>query len=191
MKKEKTDEVSFLTNPVLFICGTILLFSSFVAAIAVAYDAFTLPPSYYGSFTDRCITTGIFVCFSVAFVGIYIFVLPQLYVRITLRPSGIETKAARKKPVVRPYTDYHYFYRASYWHGTPLGIGKDVYFIVLSHRRLKNAEIYAINTVPQDGDVICIKYSRKRLDMLLRILPREQSFSVRACFREELKQIQK
>ena len=112
---------------------------------------------------------------------VIIWVLPQWYVKITFLPDGVRIKPARKKPTERPYKYYQYVYKAYYWHGSPIGIGTNVYYIVVSHRRLKDNELCNINQLASSADVIKIKYSPKTYQTLMNTLPSEMAYKLKVC----------
>lgn len=107
--------------------------------------------------------------------------IPQWFIKIIFLPDGIRIKAARKKPTVRPYKYYQYVYKASYWHGSPIGIGIIKDYIVISHRRLNDAELCNINQVAGSTDIIKIKYSPKTYRTLMDTLPREMAYKLKVC----------
>ena len=126
--------------------------------------------------------TGVIVFFgimAIAVIFIAVFVSPQWFVLLTFLPVGIQIKPAWKKAVVRPYEYYAYVNKACYWHGTPIGIGKTMDYIVFSHRRMKDEELKAINMVVSSEKVIKIKYSPKTYQQLMESLPREMQYKLR------------
>lgn len=113
-------------------------------------------------------------------LSIYLMI-PQWYVKITFLPNGVQIKPARKMPTERPYKYYQYVYKAYYWHGSPIGIGTNVYYMVISHRRLKDEELCNINQLASSTDVIKIKYSPKAYQTLMDTLPCEMAYKLKVC----------
>lgn len=110
-----------------------------------------------------------------------ILALPRWLTRITFRPESVIIKTALRRPVERPYKYYQYVYRAWYWHGSPVGLGMNVAYIVISHRRMRDEELTNINQPAPSADVIKIHYSPKTYRKLMEILPREMRYKLKVC----------
>lgn len=101
-----------------------------------------------------------------------IYILPRAYCKLTFTPDTIQIKRALRKPVCRSYDYYSYVYRATYWHGSPVGIGYFPQFLVLSHRFLRQNELNGINEVSNSVDqVIKIRLTKRRYQKMLPALP--------------------
>ena len=125
------------------------------------------------------------LCVLVPIMGLLIvavaLALPRWYTRITLLPESVVIKTALRHPVERQYKYYQYVYKAWYWHGSPIGIGKNVEYIVISHRRLCDEELVSINQLSPDNDVLKIRYSPKTYRSLIEILPEEMQYKLGIC----------
>ena len=186
-ENQKTQQVSFWARPWYMIGGTALEISNAGVGLYIANGVrHDYAAGYYASLEDAIIVAGFFLFLALVSIGILFACSSKLYVKVTLDETGIITKSGLKKAVVRPYSDYHYIYRGWYWHGSG-GFGKNVYYIVLSHRRLSDKQLQQINLVANDGDTVILKYTAERLRKLLAILPREQRYSLKASFHREVK----
>ncbi len=114
-------------------------------------------------------------------IMVVIWVSPQWFTKISFLPDAVLIKAARRKPVERSYKYYQYVYKAYYWHGSPIGVGKNIDYIVISHRRLKDEELSNINRLASSTDVLKIKYSPKTYRKLMDTLPSEMAYKIKVC----------
>lgn len=139
---------------------------------------------YFATTGDRSDVIGS-LCILGPTIGLFIFAAvsasPRWYTRITFLPEGVVVKTALRKPVEKPYKYYQYVYKAWYWHGSPIGVGKNVDYIVISHRRLRDKELANINQLAPDSDVLKIRYSSKIYQKLMDILPREMQYNLKVC----------
>ena len=142
-ENQNTQKVSFWARPWLMVCGTVLQLAecggwTFIAVVAIK------DVTGFSSKSEKIAYVTIFLALAVVAIGIIFGCASKWFVKITLDKTGIITKSGLKKAVVRPYSDYHYIYRGWYWHGSG-GFGKNVYYIVLSHRRLSDKQLQQIN----------------------------------------------
>ena len=74
------------------------------------------------------------------------------------RKDGVEFRQAFRKTEVHTYKEYPYVNKAFYqYYGIP------VYYMVLSNRRLRDAELCQINNVRVGPGMIKIRYNKKKL----------------------------
>ena len=80
--------------------------------------------------------------------------------------DGIEYRQIFRKTEVHTYKEYPYVNKAFYpYYGIP------VYYMVLSNRRLRDAELCQINNVRVGPGMIKIRYNKKNYERLLSIVP--------------------
>lgn len=123
---------------------------------------------------------GGFVLFTAAIIC-FILLAKQMCVRITFSEESVTIHPFFSKPMQKSYKHYQYVYKACYWHGSPIGIGIIKNYIVISHRRLNDAELCNINQVAGSTDIIKIKYSPKTYQTLMDTLPREMAYKLKVC----------
>lgn len=136
---------------------------------------------FWGELYDVVGSLCVFGTLDVLCILVAIIALPRWYTRITLLQESVIIKTALKQPIERPYKYYQYVYKAWYWHGSPIGVGKNVDYIVISHRRLRDEELANINQLAPDSDVLKIRYSSKNYQKLMDILPREMQYKLKVC----------
>jgi len=105
----------------------------------------------------------------------WIFESKKYFATIHFTKDGIEFHTAFKKPVFATYKQYRNVIYASYWHGSPVGIGSTKWFIVISERKLSKYESEHINQIPISNSVLKIEYSKKRREKLMKILPQNMA----------------
>ena len=146
--------------------GYILLLGSSVFMLWTEYTSDPINPKDI---------TGVWIGFAftcLVVIGITLLVLPKAYCKLTFTSDTIRIKRALHKPVCHSYDYYSYVYRATYWHGSPVGIGYFPQFLVLSHRFLRQNELNGINEVPDGVDqVIKIRLTKRRYRKMLPALP--------------------
>lgn len=143
--------------------------------------------TFYNSTGDDSGLVTVIVVFSLFLMTTIItsyFLAKQMCVRIIFDKDTITIHPLFKKPFQRAYKYYPYVYKGGYWHGSPIGVGKWVDYIVLSHGYIKNDDLMRINALGKDNEVIRIRYRRKNYDRLLAALPTEMAHKVKACFPE-------
>lgn len=95
----------------------------------------------------------------------------KFFATIHFTAIGIEFHTIFKKQSLTSYKQYRHIAYASYWHGTPIGVGSIKWFIVISERKLSKYELEHINQIPISKSVLKIEYSKKRHQKLCEILP--------------------
>ena len=169
MKKAKKPSYSFLENPSLLAMGISLNVVIIVAFISVLWWV------YMGG--DE-IFWGIIICGTIELlmVGASLLALPQWYTKITFTEDSIQVKRAFHKPICHPYKHYSYVYRATYWHGSPLGIGYYPQFLVFSRRSMRQVELENINQVYEADKIIKLRITKRRYKKLNAVLPSEARY---------------
>lgn len=167
---------SLITDPGTLLLGVLLTTIEFCGCAGfVAYSVIT------GERKDIIGSLCVFGTLAVLSILVAVWVSPRWYTRITLLQESVIIKTALKHPIKRPYKYYQYVYKAWYWHGSPIGIGKNVDYIVISHRRLREEELESINQLAPGSDVLKIRYSPKTYQKLMEILPREMQYKLKVC----------
>lgn len=137
---ERNRKLSIIADP------STLLLGMLTTTIGIGFSLgfilyFTITGEHRDVIGSLCILGPIMVLYIVATV----FALPRWYTRITLLPESVIIKTALRSPIERSYKYYQYVYRAWYWHGSPIGVGMNVDYIVISHRRMRDEELTNIN----------------------------------------------
>ena len=95
------------------------------------------------------------------------------------RKDGVEFRQAFRKTEVHTYKEYPYVNKAFYpYYGLPM------YYMVLSNRRLRDAELCQINNVRVGPGMIKIRYNKKNYERLLSIVPSRIALSLQAQFKD-------
>lgn len=173
--KEKQKRIRILADPQLSLMGLLYI------VVMLGSSLFIMLTTILRGRNDELGVAILFGILAAAIILIAVFVSPQWFVWLEFLPTGIRIKPAWKKAVERPYKYYAYVNRAGYWHGTPVGIGKTVDYIVFSHRRLKDEELYAINRIASSEKVIKIQYTPKTYQRLMELLPTEMRYKLKVC----------
>ena len=93
--------------------------------------------------------------------------------------DGIEYRQIFRKTEVHTYKEYPYVNKALYpYYGLPM------YYMVLSNRRLRDAELCQINNVRVGPGMIKIRYNKKNYERLLSIVPSRIALSLQAQFKD-------
>ena len=93
--------------------------------------------------------------------------------------DGVEFRQIFRKKEVHTYKEYAYVNKALY-----MNWGFPVYYMVLSNRRLRDAELCQINNVRVGPGMIKIRYNKKNYERLLSIVPSRIALSLQAQFKD-------
>ena len=168
----KNKGIKIFGNATYLIVGAILLFLCDIMLIGIFI--------YADGFNENMIVLVIFILMSVALmVLIYVGVGASML----FTDMGIEYKQPFKKKTMKSYDYYPYIYRASYYHGSLIGIGYRPNYIVFSQRRLSSNELKNINQVAISDKVIKIKYSKNVYNKLMHVLPKCKKVELSICFK--------
>lgn len=96
----------------------------------------------------------------------------QWRIIVELSSEGISYKPTFKKKISKKYSDFGYFYCASYTYYTQKK------FIVFSQRRLSDYELTHINNVPVSDKLIKIKVRKGLKEVLSPMLPPKYLFRI-------------
>lgn len=113
-----------------------------------------------------------FLLMTLAVNVISLCALPKWRIIIELDNESISYKPTFKKKVVKKYSDFGYFYCASYTYYTQKK------YIVFSQRRLSDYELTHINNVPVSDKLIKIKVRKGLKEVLSPILPPKYLFRI-------------
>lgn len=184
IEHKKVTHISILANPVLFYFG--VFYTTLLVIICVIVAFWVVGWEFLPDNANDLYVQLVFFAMGLLAIGAACLCMPRWYTKLTLDQAGIKIHTAFQKTIWRSYQEYRHIYRAWYWQGTLIGVGKKIIFIVLSKRKLKDSETHAINQLTSLDDVIKIRYSPKRLCVLLDVLPKQQCQSLRMCFHQEL-----
>lgn len=124
-------------------------------------------------------------CLCIGALVSFVLLTRQMCVRIVFAKAGITIRPLFGKSAYRPYSYYPYIYKGGYWHGSPVGVGKWVDYIVLSHGRIRDADLLRVNEIGTGNDVIRIRCRKKLYKKLLDALPPEQARKVAVCLEQD------
>ena len=159
--KSEANLIRFLADSELFIMGIILWISVTilcVVTIIICVDYPSIQLFYAISYT--------------VLVFGFLSLLPRWRIVVELNNEGISYKPTFKKKVVKKYSDFGYFYCASYTYYTQKK------YIVFSQRRLNDYELTHINNVPVSDKLIKIKVRKGLKEVLSPMLPPKYLFRI-------------
>ena len=108
-----------------------------------------------------------------------IFLYTGCNAHMVFTKDGVEYRQAFRKTEVHTYKEYPYVNKAFYpYYGLPM------YYMVLSNRRLRDAELCQINNVRVGPGMIKIRYNKKNYERLLSIVPSRIALSLQAQFKD-------
>ena len=159
--KSEANSISFLADAELFIMGIILWISVTILCVVTIIICVDYPniQLFYA------------ISYTVLVFG-FLSLLPRWRIVVELNNEGISYKPTFKKNVVKKYSDFGYFYCASYTYYTQKK------YIVFSQRRLSDYELTHINNVPVSDKLIKIKVRKGLKEVLSPILPPKYLFRI-------------
>ena len=108
-----------------------------------------------------------------------IFLYTGCNAHMVFTKDGIEYRQIFRKTEVHTYKEYPYVSKAFYpYYGLPM------YYMVLSNRRLRDAELCQINNLRVGPGMIKIRYNKKNYERLLSIVPSRIALSLQAQFKD-------
>lgn len=161
--KYNSKTISFLADRALYVMGIIYWIVITISGL-------------FG--TILCIHTGNnsagLIFFFVTIIGdvACLCALPKWRIIVEIDNESICYKPTFKKKIVRKFSDFGYFYCASYTYYTKKK------YIVFSQRRLNDYELTHINNVPVSDKLIKIKVRRGLKEVLSTILPPKYLFRI-------------
>ena len=96
---------------------------------------------------------------------------PRFLCVIALSKTAIAVWLPFHRKKIFTYKQFRNVYCGGYFHGNVFGLGHNVWYIVLSQRKLSTSELNQINQLPNSEDVIKIRYTPKVCKRLRYILP--------------------
>lgn len=161
---------------VVIIADRFLFFGYFVSnGIFFAFCAFLHLIQYFierpvfATEKDRIMTLLLFDSLFLFLLVTEAVITPRWCRWFTFKKTEIECNTLFRKKEVIPYDNCYISY-ASYFHGTPSGLGSMRYYIVFSSRKLSRYEQDNINQASPKG-IYKISYSKKTINKLESVLP--------------------
>lgn len=115
-----------------------------------------------------------FVFLFCALFIVTVIVSPRYLCLITLSETVITIWVPFRRKRSFTYKQFRNIYCGGYFHGNIAGVGRIVWYFVLSQRHLSTEELNQINLVPNSEEVVKIRYSRKTYEKLRMILPSDR-----------------
>ena len=172
MKREK---VTIYYNKTLFICGMIACFCCitpccvFLFLLTDGFRKIVLNDTFF------MFAAFLLLSFSMLIIAFY----TGCNAHMVFTKDGVEYRQIFRKTEVHTYKEYPYVNKAFYpYYGIP------VYYMVLSNRRLRDAELCQINNVRVGPGMIKIRYNKKNYERLLSIVPSRIALSLQAQFKD-------
>ena len=156
-------KMRFLADSQLFVMGICYFICMTVSGIVAATICFHRNEISIAFF---------FLLMTLAVNVISLCALPKWRIIIELDNENISYKPTFKKKVVKKYSDFGYFYCASYTYYTQKK------YIVFSQRRLSDYELTHINNVPVSDKLIKIKVRKGLKEALSPMLPPKYLFRI-------------
>lgn len=152
-----------LASVVILIANSVLCIWMMVIApsYAVASDVLSI----------RCIWGAILILF---YVGM-IMASKRILTFVVFDRDGISFWRPFMGFTVCEYRRYSHIYPASYFHGTPLGFGFRVPYVVFSQKYLSDEIIMNINRLENSPEVFKIRMCHRKYEELIKFLPPYQS----------------
>lgn len=162
-KKNESDPIRFLADRQLFVMGICYWICMIAACIVGATIGFQ---------SNEIAVLIFFLLMTLAVNVISLCALPKWRIIIELDNESISYKPTFKKKVIKKYSDFGYFYCASYTYYTQKK------YIVFSQRRLSDYELTHINNVPVSDKLIKIKVRKGLKEVLSPMLPPKYLFRI-------------
>lgn len=163
-RDSNTNSSIFLADPLLFAMGITYFVITTVVCTVMIFVCFV----FYMN-TDIVI---FFFCLFAFSIVIGLCALPKWRIIIEITEDGISYKPTFKKEINKKYSDFGYFYCASYSYYT------ERKYIVFSQRRLNDYELTHINNVAVSDKLIKIKVRKGLKEELSPFLPPKFLFRI-------------
>ena len=158
----------------------------FIGVIIVCFCGITPWAAFLFLYTDgfkKIVLDDTFFMFTVFLLlslsTLIIFLYTGCNAHMVFTKDGIEYRQIFRKTEVHTYKEYPYVNKAFYpYYGLPM------YYMVLSNRRLRDAELCQINNVRVGPGMIKIRYNKKNYERLLSIVPSRIALSLQAQFKD-------
>ena len=106
----------------------------------------------------------------------------KLFSTFSIKKGAIAFSVPFRKTICVDISSFKYIYKGYYFHGTPLGIGKNIYYIVLSTVCVPDDTLEHLNTISSSAETIKIKYTKKTYGYLFNCLNEKQKNIISSCF---------
>ena len=156
IQRSKSSSIKFIADATLLTMGVSLWVLSLIICLFVIVDSLN---------SFDVITALIFFVMAVMLSCCCLFLLTKWRIIVELNSEGISYKPTFKKKIVKKYSDFGYFYCASYTYYTQKK------YIVFSQRRLNDYELTHINNVQVSDKLIKIKVRKGLKEEISPLLP--------------------
>lgn len=162
--------IKIIASPFLYFGGIF-----FYAVVISTFCIFWFGSYDYETLSDQLFMRTFALLISSVLLALCAYESKKFFAMIHFTKDGVEFHTAFQKPILKTYKQYRNVVYASYWHGSPVGIGSIKWFIVISERKLSKYELEHINQIPVSSNVLKIEYSKKRREKLMEILPQNMA----------------
>ena len=164
----------------------LVLASAFLLVVnsALCIGAIVLAPSYTvpsDVFLVQCIWVVLLILF---YVGMVI-ASKRILTFVTFDSDGISFWTPFMRSQICEYKKYSHIYSASYFHGTPLGFGSRVPYVVFSQKYLSDTILMNINQLANSPEVFKIRMRHKKFEELLTLLPPYQAKMLQSAVKKQ------
>ena len=172
MKKNKT-QIHMLADAQYFLMGIIaeaIITCGCAYVIVIGWDA----PWMNGD-TPINVPHLTFYVFGAVWLGFAVIwiciILPRMIIVITLSAECVRFRVLFHKTIEIPWKDFKNILPATYYHGSPLGVGYYPDYLVLAKRRVEMSELRNVNTALVDEEFLKIRITKRSYRKLEAILP--------------------
>ncbi len=132
-------------------------------------------------FSIRCIWGVILMLF---YVGMVI-ASKRILTFVTFDSDGISFWTPFIRSSICEYRRYSHIYPASYFHGTPLGFGSRVAYVVFSQKYLSDKILMNINHLANSPEVFKIRMPHRKFEELMKMLPPYQAKMLQSAVKQK------
>lgn len=111
---------------------------------------------------------------------------PRFLCTVTLSKTAITVWLPFRKKETFSYKQFRFVYCGGYFHGNVLGMGKNIWYIVIAQRRLTTNELTNINHVSNSKEVVKIRYTPKNYETIRNVLPASHIHQLNCAIAEQL-----
>ena len=169
-------------NRVVIYYNKTLFISAIILSVILIVPTFSIMAWVTNGFRELVTKEGFFVALVALLLALSVpiaFLYSGCNAHMVFTKNGIEYRQAFRKTEVHTYKEYPYVNKAFYpYYGLPM------YYMVLSNRRLRDAELCQINNVRVGPGMIKIRYNKKNYERLLSIVPSRIALSLQAHFKD-------
>lgn len=132
-------------------------------------------------FSIRCIFVVILI---LLYVGMVI-ASKRTLTFVTFDSDGISFWTPFMRSQICEYKRYSHIYPASYFHGTPLGFGFRVPYVVFSQKYLSDKILMNINHLANSPEAFKIRMSHRNFEKLIKMLPPYQAKMLQSAVKQK------